>query len=180
MNTLQWIGLLFAAALGTTVALFRKYYMPSTDHISEIPDPPIVPASPPEALIRSVEASSTPKPTIVAFCNAIALYEGGPGDANHRNNNPGNCRYNPSGYMPFYGVVGKSPNGFAIFKDWNTGMLYLVNMIKGMIHKRPNETILQFMTRYAPTSDGNNPLKYSQFIAKQLSTDTSFIMGHLV
>jgi hypothetical protein len=183
---LQVMGLLITAGLGATVYLFRKggpyNPMPSTDNLSTVPELPIVPASPPAALVRPVETSSTPTsvfPTLVRFCNAIAAYEGGPGDANHRNCNPGNARYNPSGYMPMYGEVKKSAAGFAIFKDWNTGMLYLQNMIKGMVHAHPDRTILQFMEVYAPSSE-NDPTKYAQFIARQLAVDISFPMKNLV
>ena len=95
-------------------------------------------------------------------------------------NNPGNCRYNPTGYMPMYGKVGKSKNGFAIFATYELGWKYLLNMLKGQIRKHPNETILQFMSRYAPVSDNNNPVAYSKYIAKRLSVDNSFLMRDLV
>ncbi len=147
---------------------------PPQPETPQTPSP--TPIAPPQPVYEPTEA---PKATIAAFCAAIAAYEGGPGDANHRNCNPGNVRYNPSGYLPIYGTVRRSPAGFAIFRDWDTGMLYLRNMLKGQIHAHPNETILQFMQRYAPSSE-NDPLKYAQFIAKRLSTDTSFQMKNLV
>lgn len=102
------------------------------------------------------------------FCDAIAIYEGGPHDLNHRNNNPGNTRFYPVGYAATYGVVKKDQNGFAIFKDWETGMRYLKNMIRLRIEHFPNQTIEQFMERYAPSSDGNDPLAYAAFICKHI------------
>ena len=115
------------------------------------------------------------------FCNAISTYEGGVGDLNHRNNNPGNCRYFSGGYLPIYGVVKQDKNGFAIFKDWDTGMLYLENMIKYKAIKRPTQTITQFMSIYAPFSDGNNPVMYADFIGKQLGVNPDiFTMGQVI
>lgn len=175
------VGLAIAAVLGAIAALFRKggIYNPTV--------PESEPVAPRETPVKSLQESplpisipSMPKTTVAEFCLAISEYEGGPGDANHKNCNPGNARYNPSGYLPMYGVVKKSPNGFAVFKDWNTGMLYLNNMLRGMIHNHPNETILQFMSHYAPTSDGNDPLKYANFIAARLGTTSGFLMKNLV
>ena len=142
------------------------------------PSQPNMPTPTPETPLEP--ESGQIKPTIQAFCNAIAIYEGGPGDANHRNNNPGNCRFSPVGYLPMYEPVKESPAGFAIFKDWDTGMLYLVNMIKARIHLHPNQTILQFMEVYSPYSDGNDPVKYADYLAKQLGVDNSFLMKNLV
>ena len=150
---------------------------------TELPYLPKTPEVLPDTITETKPASEpnlAPSVTVIAFCNSIALYEGGPGDANHRNNNPGNCKYNPSGYLPMYGVVRKSPAGFAIFRDWDTGMLYLRNMVRGMIHKRPEETIHQFISRYAPTSDNNDPLQYATFIANSLGVAITFKMGGLV
>ena len=79
-----------------------------------------------------------------------------------------------------YEPVKKDKDGFAVFKDMDTGMKYLQNMIKAKIHNHPNQTILEFMSIYAPYSDGNNPLLYSNFIAKRLSVDNSFLMKNLV
>ena len=155
--------------------------------------PPNAPISENEGIVNEVAPplpNSTPVPvstaknegkaTLTNFLTAIRDFEGYPGDANYRNNNPGNCRYNPSGYMPMYGIVKKSPAGFAIFPTYALGWLYLQNMVRGMIHKRPNETILEFMTRYAPESDNNPTVKYATFIAKRLGVDISFKIGDLV
>lgn len=164
--------------------IMRKFYPVASTDNSETVLPindPVVPATQPVVCpLEPVITESTPKPTLEAFALAIRDFEGKPGDQNWRLNNPGNARWNPGGYLSTYGKVGKSKNGFAIFKDYDTGWRYLLNMLRGQIHKRPNSTILEFMTRYAPPEDANNPKIYANFIAKRLGVQNSYKMGNLV
>lgn len=117
---------------------------------------------------------------LYVFCGAIRDYEGGPGDANYLNNNPGNCRYNPDGYLPKYEPVTESPAGFAVFPNYVTGWNYLEAMITGRIHAHPNWTLLQFMENYAPSSDDNNPTLYAQFIARRLGVDINYQIKNIL
>lgn len=150
------------------------------------PVPESEPVTPPEAPASPVEAPSTPEPisgskppTLAQFCTAIRDFEGLPGDANYKNNNPGNVRFQYSGYLPIYEPVKCSPKGFAIFKDYATGWLYLTNMIRGMFHNHPTWTILDFFTNYAPSSE--NPTRsYAQFVAKRLGVDISYKVKDIV
>lgn len=198
---LSIMGTLIAAGLGATLWFFRKggkYNPMEPKDFTELPymqtvDSTSVPfnhvldetvtASTPEATTSPVEPLSTPisdHATLEQFCLAIRDFEGKPGDQNYRLNNPGNARWNPSGYMPMYGIVEKSPNGFAIFSTYALGWLYLMNMIRGQIHKRPNSTILEFMTRYAPPVE-NPTVAYATFIGKRLGVDpNTFLMKNLV
>ena len=114
------------------------------------------------------------------FCLAIRDNEGAPGDASYRNNNPGNCRYNPDGYLPKYGHVTESPAGFAVFPTYALGWLYLETMIAGKIHKHPNWSLLTFFESYAPTTDGNNPFVYATFVAKRLGVDVNYQIGNIL
>lgn len=140
----------------------------------EAPKPPVVPPKP------------TPPPVVFKrdllndFCTAIRDYEGGPGDRNYRNNNPGNCRYSSVGYLPMYGPVRKDAQNFAIFKDYATGWLYLKNPIKSKVAKHPDQTIFQFMQVYAPTGDDNNPRAYSIYIAHRLGVTIDYKMKDIV
>lgn len=173
--------------IGATISafLFRRggVYnpeMPSTDHtITEIP----LVEAPKQPQVESL-TESTPmdsESSLILFCTAIRDFEGGVGDPNYKNNNPGNCRWNPSGYLPMYGKVKKSPAGFAIFPTYEQGWKYLVNMVKGQIHKRPNLTIYEFMLRYAPPEDSNPTDNYAKFIGKRLGVDSyKFKVGNLV
>lgn len=130
-----------------------------------------------------VEPPPAPKPktvSLTAFCEAIRDYEGQPGDRNYRNNNPGNCRYSSVGYASMYGHVGKDAQNFAIFKDYATGFLYLKNLVLWKVRKNPNQTLYEFMQVYAPTSDGNNPKLYAQYLARRMGVTIDFPMKNIV
>lgn len=142
------------------------------DNQTTTPTQPAVPAHP---------------PLLATFCSAIRDYEGKPGDRNYRNNSPGNVRFSPYGYLPIYGEVKKDPDGFAIFKDYATGWLYLENFVKYKAHEFPNFTVLQFIAGvppkwygYSPASDGNIPQEYADFIQMRLGVGNSFTIGQLL
>ena len=129
----------------------------------------------PEAPVVPPKPVIAPVPLLTTFCLAIKQHEGfympgelaeyPEGTPSYRNNNPGNCKFSPVGYLPIYEPVKESASGFAIFKDYATGWLYLQNLVKEKISANPNETILQFFENYAPVSDGNNPPVYSADVA---------------
>ena len=56
MTPLAILGLLFAAALGIAIAVFRKYYMPMASYDTTPPDESFIPAS-----VPPVQAPQTPK-----------------------------------------------------------------------------------------------------------------------
>lgn len=98
---------------------------------------------------------------LTEFCTAISTFEGGEGDLNHKNNNPGNIK----------GVDGK----FLKFHTWEDGFLYLKEYITNVAtnkHKAyPKDcTVLQFFQIYAPTLDKNNPAEYALFVVKKIGT----------
>lgn len=155
--------------------------MPSTDNIVDLnvkTDPDKTATIAPNASILPQDATSqktqevlplvSPKPNnaLVTFCTAIRDFEGFPGDRNYRNNNPGNCRCSPVGYLPKYGVV-KCVDNFAVFQTYELGWEYLLNLVQHRAELHPNWTILDFFSNYAPSSDGNYPLKYASNVAKK-------------
>lgn len=131
------------------------------------------PLSPePQQVYNEVKESMKPKRDLIAeFCNAIAQYEGGPGDLNHKNNNPGNLR------------SVKGP--FLKFKTWDEGMLalrdYVTRACTGK-HKayKPDFTITEFFNVYAPSSDNNNPYKYASWVAGKLGVLTTMKIKDLL
>lgn len=125
--------------------------VPGKDHL---PPPPEVPLAP-------------RKNVLDIFCAAIRDFEGNPGDRNYRNKNPGNVKYSPVGYLPMYEPVGCDKDGFAIFKDWDTGWLYLQNYVKSVAKRHPEWTILDFFHNYAPASDHNPTEAYAKNVAKR-------------
>ena len=149
----------------------------STDPMPNIP--PEQPASPATAPKTSVSTIPSLPPTITelqSFCTAIRDYEGAPGDRNYRNNNPGNCRCSPVGYLPIYEPVGCDPDDFAIFPSYAIGFHYLEALVIEKVNKNPNYTILTFMENYAPSSDDNSPARYAAYIASRLATTVDYPM----
>lgn len=132
--------------------------------------PPITIEPPPLVVKKSLDD----------FATAIRDYEGKPGDRNYRNNNAGNCKYSSVGYASIYGHVGKDKDGFAIFKDYATGFLYLKNLIISKVSKNPNMTILDYIKIHAPTGDNNDPALYAVFVARRLGVKTDFLMRNIV
>ncbi len=146
---------------------------------SPIPAPisqPEPPQPQPEPIVEPV------KDKLTQFALCIRDYEGSPpNDRNYRNNNAGNCKYSPVGYLPIYQPVKKDKDGFAIFKDYETGFLYLKNLIKEKASKNPNQTLFQFMANtYAPKEDDNNPVAYTNYIAHRLGVSVDTPMKLLV
>lgn len=190
MTTLEWIGLLFAAALGAMVAFFRRYYMPP-ERLRDFTEIPYMPSTSPELPRRDdleVEKDKVPPPeikepsraTLENLCSAIRDFEGKPGDASYRNNNPGNVRYHKGGYLPMYGEVKCSPAGFAVFPTYEQGWLYLSNFLKTVIHNHPTLTLKEFIggkgewKGYAPASDSNPVEEYATFLRNRLGVDKDF------
>lgn len=186
MTFLTIMGAIILTGLGVSIRFFRKggIYNP-IEKTPEHGDPTdggtvFVPVEAPKVPPVPVVVDNAPKPTLTQFCTALRDFEGKPGDQNYRYNNPGNCRWNPGGYLPIYGNVRQATNGFAIFPTYELGWLYLKNMIKGQIHKRPDQTILEFFQRYAPPSDNNPTIRYSKFVAQKCGVDNTFKVGKLV
>lgn len=147
------------------------------------------PAPKPQNTIQTPPGASQPAqaaqpsgPTYIDLAGAIRDYEGKPGDLNYLLNNPGDCRPSPEGYLPMYEPVqiidtdtdpaypfhkGK----FAKFKDYQTGWLYLCNMLRNQIENHPNWTLIQLMTNFSPPSDGNDPDAYAANIGTRLKVD---------
>lgn len=163
---IAWIIAGIATLAGAITAAMRQYKIGPWN-------PQIEPV---EATVAPETAAPSPAPTnatLTNLCLGIKHREG----ANPLNNNPGNCRYYSGGYLPIYQPVKESPGGFAMFKDYATGWLYLMNTIKEKIHNHPDWTLLQLFENYAPAADGNNPVSYSQEVAIFMGVDNSFRIG---
>lgn len=93
--------------------------------------------------------------TVAATIKQIEGYY--PGTPAYRDNNPGNLR--PQGQP------GCTPgaDGFCSFPDYATGYQALLNQIN--LDASRGETIQEFINKYAPASDGNNPISYAASIA---------------
>lgn len=141
---------------------------------------PITPNQPPMPT-PVIVPKPEPKTMFDRLCQAITEYEGGPGDKNHRNNNPGNFRFQNRGYRSLYGLVTYDGDYFAVFKTWDLGMLYMRNSIIKEIEKHPTWTILDYIALdHAPAKDGNDPVAYAKYIAKQLGVTVDHPMKLII
>lgn len=130
--------------------------------------------------LRMLELYTMP-PKITKLANLIKDYEGGPGDRNFRNLNPGNCRFHHGGYLKKYGKVLEDKDGFAIFSSYDVGFAYLCNMLLNWAKtSRKDWTIHQLMASYAPNSDGNDPVNYAKYLTARLGVDSGTLLGELL
>jgi hypothetical protein len=96
------------------------------------------------------------------------------GTRSFRNNNPGNIKY--GSFAESCGATGKDDNGFAKFDSYLDGFNALKALInnaatgKSSIYK-PTMTLDQFFSKYAPSSDGNDPSAYARTVARKLGVD---------
>lgn len=119
------------------------------------------------------------------MADAIQRFEGfTPGSVAYRNNNPGNLKY--FGGEKWQGQIGVDKSGFIIFDTYSNGRRaltkLLTNAATGALAPSylPTMTLLQFFSRYAPTSDANNPTQYAEFVARELNVDPMTPISELV
>lgn len=110
------------------------------------------------------------------FCTAIRDFEGNPGDLNYENNNPGNCRCSPVGYLPKYGRV-LCVGGFARFASYGLGWEYLENLVFHRIVLHPQWTFRDFFYNYAPPADNNPSESYAEFVAKRCGVPVTSLVS---
>jgi len=94
-----------------------------------------------------------------------------PASRSVRNNNPGNVKFSSVGYLPIYEPVTKDKDGFAVFKDYQTGFLYLRNLILEKARKAPYDNLFDFFNAYAPKSDGNDPVAYAESVGAYMNVN---------
>lgn len=165
------------SSVTATIAWFTKVittilspYAP----LPPIPTPPPLPL-PPEPMLPKKEL-------LQDMCLAIKQHEGWfPNSRSQRNNNPGNCKYSSIGYLPKYGVVKKDKDGFAIFRDYATGYMYLQNLILSKAATNPNQNLYAFFEIYAPNEDNNDSKRYAEVVSAKMGVNpASFQMRQLL
>ncbi len=109
---------------------------------------------------------------------AIQEYEGWKeGSLTYRHNNPGALRWSK------YQIDHK--NGFSVFASYEDGFRALEFQLKIATNGQssvyfPDDTLLQFFEKYAPSSDNNNPKAYAQFVANKLGVGIDIKIKELV
>ena len=110
------------------------------------------------ANIQSVEYHSGE--TIYVLLNGTKISRSG-GSVSWRNNNPGNII--KSEFALKNGAVG-STDRWAVFPNEETGLSAMKKLLQSKNYV--SLSIQGAINRWAPSSDGNNPVKYAQFVAK--------------
>lgn len=149
----------------------------------------------PEATPAPVTTETPPPPgktLLRQFCEAIQGYEGKPGDLSYRLNNPGNLMYAGQPHATPHKIIGSDARvrTFAEFDTVDHGFDALEAQVRyvasgeasrknafspySLAAKRlhladtSDLSIAQYFSVYAPTSDGNNPVRYSSTVAKDI------------
>jgi hypothetical protein len=100
---------------------------------------------------------------------------GGSGTFAWLDNNPGNI----TAGGPLYGAYPGKTNwhNFLIFPAWEDGFDAIRQLLRGPGYA--SLSILNAFQRYAPASDGNDPVRYANQVASALGCDVSRIIGDL-
>lgn len=124
---------------------------------------PVVPApvEAPQPILEPVGSK------LIEWGLAIKQYEG----ANPAWNNPGAVRSKSGSFLKFSTYEA----------GWNYLLDYLTRAATGK-HKayRPTMTLLEFQRVYSPSSDGNDPVRYADFVAKRIGVTVSTQIKNLV
>lgn len=165
-----------AAPPETLLGLYKELVKTLQQYVAALKTPSNSHLNAPGAKQTPTTSPTASRALLDKMCLAIADFEGGPGDLNYRNRNPGNLRKWPG--RPIR-------NGFAVFDTWEQGMSALRQLItlaamgKSQSY-HPNMTLLQFFEKYAPSSDGNHPFTYASFVAKRMGVPISFQIKSLL
>ena len=100
-----------------------------------------------------------------------------PGTIAYRNLNPGNLKWSK--------FQAGQRNGFAFFNSYSDGLNALIFDISQKALGRtsllkPTDTIYKFCQVYAPSSDGNYPLRYAEFIASKLNLSIYSTLNQII
>lgn len=100
-----------------------------------------------------------------------------PGTYSWLDNNPGNITGSAGG--PDYGQYAGKFNwhSFLIFPSWDIGFSAIAQLLRGPAYA--NRSILEAFQRYAPASDGNDPVAYANDVASALGLPTSTAISQL-
>jgi hypothetical protein len=125
----------------------------------------------PISIRKANERIGTSGSKIRLWALAIQSHEGYyAGSRSFRNKNPGNIRY--SGLFTSL-AIGKDSSGFCVFETYEKGLdaleILLTRACSGLSSVySPNDTLLSFYEKYAPSSDGNHPLSYATAVANKI------------
>lgn len=143
------------------------------------PQGAVMPSEPVIVAPEPVVPPAPGKTSLELWCQAAIQMEG----AFEGNNNPGNVRYVPGTWMQKLATGQRK--GFCVFPTYEVGYRVLeqvfVNAATGKSRiYRPTDTLYRFYEKYAPSSDGNNPSNYAEFVARVIGVSPSVEIRTLV
>lgn len=115
--------------------------------------------------------------------DAIQQFEGwSTGSRSYRNNNPGNIKASSATWQ---GQVAVDSHGFAVFDTYENGRRALLIMLNNAATGAssvysPSMSLYDFFSKYAPSSDNNEPNRYAEFVANQVGVSPSDPINQLV
>lgn len=148
---------------------FVKDIVPLNSGPVPVPPEPVIPPTPAPVPTPPVSPGKIDK-----WCEAIKKMEG----AKPSRNNPGNLRF--VGQM-----FAVNDNGFCKFDTYQHGYNALKKLLvnactgKSKVY-HPTMTLYDFYNVYAPSSDGNNPKHYAEFVAKVIGVSPTIQIRELL
>lgn len=99
------------------------------------------------------------------------------GTVSWRCNNPGNLKYGK--FTSALCAVGKDHIGHAVFPTYDFGKIAQYMLLFSQQSVYYKMTLTDAICRYAPTSDGNDPIKYASFLAHSIGITTETKLSSL-
>jgi len=164
------------ASLTSLAGLLGKLLKRRTE-APETPPEPVLPTEPPPV---PSEPEKPAESKLEIWGLAIREMEGWfEGSRSWRNQNPGNLKF-----VGQHGAA-QDKDGFAIFKTYEQGWNTLKQMLKNAAIGRsrvysPEDSLVEFFSKYAPASDNNKPLQYASFVAGRIGVDKNTKIKTLV
>ncbi len=170
---------MFAKIFNAIVKLILSILFVEKNSASDVtlkPSEPVLPSMPDP---RPIEKPRENK--LDSFCLAIQSFEGYyPGSRSFVNRNPGNIRF-----IGQKSAIGQDHSGFCIFPTYEIGFQALKDLViaaysgKSKVYS-PDMTLIAFFSKYAPTSDNNDPNAYANFVAKKIEEPVTFQIKNLI
>lgn len=113
---------------------------------------------------------------IVKMNNGRTIKRSG-GSIAWRYNNPGNLKYGP--FAKSKGAIGAGDGGHSVFPNLDIGKEAMRQLIFGSERGYNKMTLENAIAKYAPTSDGNDPDTYANYVSSRSGVSKSRVLNTL-
>lgn len=125
--------------------------------------------------IKQVISAKVGSITVRLESGAVVLRSGG--TVSWRTNNPGNLKHGP--FAKLHGAIGKDHKGHAVFPDIVSGRKAKYQLLFGPERGYLTMSLVEALQRYAPVSDGNDPISYANFVARKSKINVNDVLGSM-